>query len=285
MIELEQAAKLYDIYQRAFSMLCEVDVVLSKLPESVGVDAFLGAHHDIMMAIQRDQLGELVEWHPELDTDVPDDTPITQLTPDEQTRVDALTARQVQRTDEALLSDCDWRGRKVARIVATALSLMHGELPKDLPLGFYALRVQALVDAGTLESRGNIGHIRFSEVRLARDPFADLVDGYLAVDRQGLQALTQFRDGPKRTDCIDAEHPGHAGYLSANLDDLADRLLQGIEANPSKRWVMTQFQQSLVPVAHDGFEAQERFGDELEKVMHLLGIDSSDGLLDYYLSW
>lgn len=73
--------------------------------------------------------------------------------------------------------------------------------------------------------------------------------------------------------------------LSPNLDRLAERPLRGIEASPSKRWVLAQIQQSLVPVIHIDEEGRKRFGEELTNVMQILGIENDDGLLDYYLDW
>jgi len=71
--------------------------------------------------------------------------------------------------------------------------------------------------------------------------------------------------------------------LSSILNDLADRLIQGVKAHPAKRWVMTEFQRSLELVEHEDTEGREHFGMELEEMMDILGIDSSDGLLARYL--
>jgi hypothetical protein len=63
-------------------------------------------------------------------------------------------------------------------------------------------------------------------------------------------------------DDVDAERQ----RLSELLDTLVDRLIDGIEAHPGKRWVM-----------------REHAGMELETIMDILGIESSDGLLSCYL--
>ena len=48
---------------------------------------------------------------------------------------------------------------------------------------------------------------------------------------------------------------------------------------------MAQIQQSLVPVIRIDDEGRKRFGDELKNVMQIIGIESDDGLLDFYLDW
>ncbi len=127
--------------------------------------------------------------------------------------------------------------------------------------------------------------MRFSEVRLARDPLDAVVDSPIALDAGTLDSLKAFRDGRKGTDLVEAEADDPSLDLSPNLDRLAERLLQGLADNPTKRWVMAQFQQSLMPVVRIDEEGRERFSDELANLMRLLGIDSDDGLRRYYLAW
>jgi len=46
---------------------------------------------------------------------------------------------------------------------------------------------------------------------------------------------------------------------------------------------MKQFQRFLVKVEGEDTEGREHFGMEIEEVMDILGIESSDGLLAFYL--
>ena len=46
---------------------------------------------------------------------------------------------------------------------------------------------------------------------------------------------------------------------------------------------MRQFQRSLVRVENEDTEGRDHFGTELETIMGVLGIESSDGLLTFYL--
>ena len=170
-------------------------------------------------------------------------------------------------------------------ILGLSGSVLDGNQHPAVPLGFYAQRLKTIVEAGKLESRGNLDHTGFSEVRLARDPLDEVLDAPIMVDAGVLDALTVFCNSPKRTDLAEAEPDDPSLDLSPNLNRLAERLLQGIAANPSKRWVMAQFQKSLAPVVRVDDEGRERFGSELQKVMQILGIESDDGLLGFYLAW
>ena len=67
------------------------------------------------------------------------------------------------------------------------------------------------------------------------------------------------------------------------MNRLVDGLLAGLASNPNKKWVMAQFQKSLVRLEGADTEAREPFGMELESIMDILGIESSDGLLSHYL--
>ena len=75
-----------------------------------------------------------------------------------------LRSAPITSYDEELLSYATPQWRKVARIVAEALTQPDEFAPRgDM---FLAARVRALVNAGRLEARGNPLNMRFSEVRL-----------------------------------------------------------------------------------------------------------------------
>lgn len=283
-IKRELAAQLYEIYERALGVLGEAERIIFDSLEGDARDEYSEAHGDVIVEILSKLRAPLVIQYRDLDTHVHEGPPDTLLDADEQAAVDQLDAAQIQRIDDALLSDCVESARKVARIVGNAWMQLRDELV-DVPVGFYAQRVKAIVAAGKLESRGNLDHMRFSEVRLPRDPLDEVVDAKVAVDDGVLDSLRTFRDHRKRTDLVEAEPDDPSLDLSPNLDRLAERLLHGIAANPSKRWVMAQFQQSLMPVVTIDEEGRKRFGDELRNLMSILRIDSDNGLLDFYLDW
>ena len=98
---------------------------------------------------------------------------------------------------------------------------------------------------------------------MVHDPLSYAVDAPLFIVPRVLDRLRAYR-----THC-----PIRA------LDPLVDTLLAGIEAHPTRFWVMKQFQKTLARVADEDGALRERVGAELEKLMEVLGIDSSDGLL------
>lgn len=115
------------------------------------------------------------------------------------------------------------------------------------------------------------------------DPIADIMDEPLVIDDSTLAQLRSFRAEPKFLDL-----PGEKGIeerprLTATFDELLDRLIAGIEQNPQKLWVMKEFQRVLEQVEREDTEAREPFGRYLERIMDILRIESSDGLLDWYL--
>lgn len=283
-ITRDLATQLYEIYERALGVLGEAEPIIFNALEGEDRKAYIEAHSRVVVDILAELRAPLVIQYRDLDTEVHEGPPDTLLDADEQEAVDRLAAAQIQRIDDALLSDCTRRARKVARIVGKAWMQLRDEL-QDVPIGFYAQRVKMLVDVGKLESRGNLDHMRFSEVRLPRDPLDEVVDAPVILNADVLESLKAFRDGHKRTDLVEAEADDPSLDLSPNLNRLAERLLGGIEANPSKRWVLAQFQQSLVPVIHIDDEGRKRFGEELKNVMQIIGIESDDGLLDFYLDW
>lgn len=100
---------------------------------------------------------------------------------------------------------------------------------------------------------------------MARDPLACVVDAPLFIVPRVLDGLRAYR----------AASP----CLMEELDRLVAALLAGIEAHPTKFWVMKQFQETLERVAGEDAALRDLVGAELEKLMDVLGIDSSDGVL------
>ncbi len=97
---------------------------------------------------------------------------------------------------------------------------------------------------------------------MARDPLADLVDAPLFIVPRVLDALRAYR--------VTAPDDASAA--------LADTLLAGIKAHPTRFWVMKQFQKTLEQVG-DAPAERARLDAELEKLMAILGIPSADDVL------
>jgi hypothetical protein len=119
---------------------------------------------------------------------------------------------------------------------------------------------------------------------MASDPFEQVADAPLFVVPRMLEALRGYRAGPKLADLPGPSPSPERERLASELDRLADALLEGIETHPTKFWVLKQFQQSLVAVQQEDAEAREHFGTELERLLQIVGIDSSDGVVEYYLA-
>jgi hypothetical protein len=118
---------------------------------------------------------------------------------------------------------------------------------------------------------------------MAGDPFAFVQDAPLFIVPRTLDQLRAFCDGPKLADLPGPSPSPERERLAVVLDDLGKRLLAGVEGHPTKFWVLKQFQESLEMVRDEDTEAREHFGAELERLMDILGIESSDGVLTHYL--
>lgn len=115
------------------------------------------------------------------------------------------------------------------------------------------------------------------------DPISEVMDEPLSIDSSTLEELREFRHAEKLEDLPGVDTTEEKARLSKVLNDLLDRLQDGIEARPSKLWVLTEFQKALELVEDEETEGREHFGTELETIMDILGIESSDGLLAAYL--
>jgi len=64
------------------------------------------------------------------------------------------------------------------------------------------------------------------------------------------------------------------------INNLANRLIQGVKNNPSKAYVLNQFELSLKELQGYDSEERDRASLYLEDIMDILSIDSSDGTLN-----
>jgi len=111
------------------------------------------------------------------------------------------------------------------------------------------------------------------------DPFRCVEDAPLFVVPRTLDALRAFRAAPR----LAGLHGDERARLGPVVDDLIDRLIADVAARPTKFWVLKQFQPVLEAVRYDDTEVRDHVGAELEELMDILGIESSDGVLAYYL--
>ncbi|UDF34515.1 UNVERIFIED_ORG: DUF4844 domain-containing protein [Shinella sp. XGS7] len=115
------------------------------------------------------------------------------------------------------------------------------------------------------------------------DPITDVLDEPLAVTPSVLSAVVEFKEASKLDYLPGVVSGAEKARLTELVDTLTDSLVAGITAHPSKLWVMRQFQAALLRLDDQDTEAREHLGIELERLMEILGVESSDGLLSFYL--
>ena len=161
----EDAEGLYQAYERALAVLAESESVLWQLPKGPEREALVRAYSHVTTSILCDLRAPLVREYPDLDTEGPQGPHDTEMDQDEQDAVDRLSPSEVQEIDAALLAECTASWRKVARVVGEVM-LHHSERFPEIVDGYFATRVAFLVSEELLDSQGNLGYMRFSEVRL-----------------------------------------------------------------------------------------------------------------------
>lgn len=115
------------------------------------------------------------------------------------------------------------------------------------------------------------------------DPLSEVIDEPLVVSEVTLQQLSSFRAADKFLELPGVAPTEERKRLSSILNALLDRLIAGVSENSTKLWVMKQFQLALNAVSTEDTEGRDHFGRNLEIVMDILHIETSDGLLGFYL--
>jgi hypothetical protein len=98
-------------------------------------------------------------------TDFDDKKPDGPLTPEQEAQARLLSPAQLRRIDECLLSHVPHKFRKVAYVIGRTMLELDGEFP-GIPGVFYGLRIKHLAESGAIEAAGNLGRMRYSEIRL-----------------------------------------------------------------------------------------------------------------------
>jgi len=110
-------------------------------------------------------------------------------------------------------------------------------------------------------------------------------DKALRVTDGEIAALELFHSEKKFTVDSSVMYPGapdESTRLRAEniINNLANRLIQGVKNNPSKAYVLNQFELSLKELQGYDSEERDRASLYLEDIMDILSIDSSDGTLN-----
>ena len=113
-------------------------------------------------------------------------------------------------------------------------------------------------------------------------PLLEVQDQILVITQSTLSELKSFKDSELFAE-LPGSVPNEKQLLTKLLDSILDTLINGLLQNPSRLWVMETFLPVLEIMQMQDTEAKEHFGDHLEIIMDILNIESSDGLLSYYL--
>lgn len=102
-------------------------------------------------------------------------------------------------------------------------------------------------------------------------------DEPLIITTSTILQLQTLRQESKFTDLPGENIQAERTRNESNLNELLDRLMAGLSANPSKRWVIFQMNSTVENMYLEDTEARERFIDYLVRINHILGIQSTNG--------
>jgi len=115
------------------------------------------------------------------------------------------------------------------------------------------------------------------------DPLSEVIDKSLTISKKTIEQLSAYKAADKFIDLPGEDTQKEKERLTALINSLVSRLITGIAENPSKLWVMGEFQPTLEIANDEDTEGREHFAEQLAKIMDILEIESSDGLLGFYL--
>ncbi|MGI9416117.1 MAG: DUF4844 domain-containing protein [Hyphomicrobiales bacterium] len=118
--------------------------------------------------------------------------------------------------------------------------------------------------------------------------FRPLPDEKVHVTEAALAKLAELGARPKYVDepgtIYNGMRPEHVRLTAqAQLNDLIQRLSSGLQEKPSKRFVLEEFSRTLAQFEPWDTEDRERVCRYLMEIMDILGIESSDGVLNRWL--
>lgn len=110
-------------------------------------------------------------------------------------------------------------------------------------------------------------------------------DDMLTISDNTLSSLRAFRDEAKFREDMTVYYPGASDEISrvrleGQMNQLLDRLIANLPANPSRSYVLEQFREALPTFDLDDSEDRDQVARYLERVMDIVGIVDSGGLLN-----
>jgi hypothetical protein len=105
----------------------------------------------------------------------------------------------------------------------------------------------------------------------------------LRVTPDTLAKLMALRESDTFADLPGIDPSVERARMKAALNELLSRLLQGLETNPHKSWVIAQMKPTVQKIYLEDTEARERFVGYLHEVLVTLEIESTNGAFFRYL--
>lgn len=164
-MDRDTAKVLYDSCERVLTELDKAELAIRQISDPTERASLLQALGRAMTEVLGKLRAPIVRQYPDLEPVQTPGEPDTVLDAEDLEVVSRLTPGDVELIEKTLMAECTASWRKVARIVGAAMKSLPAQFA-EVPDGYYAQRVVALVDASKLESQGNLQHMRFSEVRL-----------------------------------------------------------------------------------------------------------------------
>jgi hypothetical protein len=118
-----------------------------------------------------------------------------------------------------------------------------------------------------------------------RNPLDEVIDRPIEATPETVAELSEFLSKSKFLELPGIDNEDEKKELSDLLDGILNSLIEGLAENPTKKWVMQQFCLALEAVEDSDTEVRDHFGDHLELIMDILEIESSDGILGFYLGY
>ncbi len=116
-----------------------------------------------------------------------------------------------------------------------------------------------------------------------RNPLDEVIDRPIKASPETIAELSEFLSKSKFLELPGIDNEDEKKKLSVLLDGVLNSLINGLSENPTKKWVMQQFCSALGAVEDSDTEVRDHFGEYLELIMDILEIESSDGVLGFYL--
>jgi hypothetical protein len=108
-------------------------------------------------------------------------------------------------------------------------------------------------------------------------------DEPLSIAASTLEQLQSLRKQAKFADLPGEDTKAERDRNESNLNELLDRIIAGLSAHPTKRWVILQMSPTVDKMYLEDTEARERFVDYLVQINDAVGISSTNGAFAFKL--